>query len=225
MSKSNTFENDWLKLIFNAIAIATLADNAASTPLTNLYVGLHTADPGEAGNQTTNECAYTSYARVAVARTTGGWTVSGNTVTNAAAVTFPKATGGSETATYFTVGSDPTGTGKILYYGVLGGSLLAFTGKASNDTLTIPGHNFIANDQVVAYPAPGATLPTGVTEGTVYFVKTVSGNDVTLSATQGGSTLDLTADGAGIIQKLSSLAISNNVQPEIAIGSLSISED
>lgn len=65
MSKGNTFENDWLLLIFNATAIANIADNAASAPLTNLYVSLHTADPGEAGDQTTNEAAYTSYARVA----------------------------------------------------------------------------------------------------------------------------------------------------------------
>jgi len=72
MSKSNAFENSLLKLIFNATAIANLADNAATSPLTNLYVSLHTADPGEAGDQSTNEVSYTSYARVAVARTTGG---------------------------------------------------------------------------------------------------------------------------------------------------------
>ena len=51
MSKGNTFENDWMKLIFNATAIANIADNAASSPLTNLYVSLHTADPGETGDQ------------------------------------------------------------------------------------------------------------------------------------------------------------------------------
>ena len=104
MSKGNTFENDLLLLIFNGTAIANIADNAASSPLTNLYVSLHTGDPGEAGNQTTNECAYTSYARVAVARSGSGWTVSGNAVSNAAAITFPAATGGTETATHFAVG-------------------------------------------------------------------------------------------------------------------------
>ena len=73
MSKGDTFENDLLKLIFQAVAIANLADNAATGPLTNLYVSLHTADPGEAGNQSTSEATYTGYARVAVARTAGGW--------------------------------------------------------------------------------------------------------------------------------------------------------
>jgi hypothetical protein len=119
MSKGNTFENDLLKLIFNATAIANIADNAASSPLTNLYVALHTADPGEAGSQTTSECAYTSYARVAVARTSGGFTVTGNSVSPAASIDFPAATGGSETATYFSIGTDVSGAGKILYSGAI----------------------------------------------------------------------------------------------------------
>jgi hypothetical protein len=119
MSKSNTFENDWLKLIFNATAIANLADNAASSPLTNLYVSLHTADPGEAGNQSTSEIAYTSYARVAVARTSGGWTVTNNSVSPVANIDFPAATGGSGTVTYFGVGSASSGTGVLYYSGTV----------------------------------------------------------------------------------------------------------
>lgn len=119
MSKGNTFENDWLKLIFNATAIANIADNAGSSPLTNLYVSLHTADPGEAGDQTTNESAYTSYARVAVARTVVGWTVTGNSVSPAASIDFPACTGGSETITHFAVGTNSSGAGKILYKGTV----------------------------------------------------------------------------------------------------------
>jgi hypothetical protein len=119
MSKSNTFENDWLKLVFNAAGIANLADNAASSPLTNLYVALHTADPGEAGSQATSECAYAGYARVAVARTSGGWTVAANSVSPAADIVFSACTGGSETATHFSVGVAASGAGKLLYSGAL----------------------------------------------------------------------------------------------------------
>lgn len=119
MSKANTFENDWLKLIFNATAIANLADNAATAPLTNLFVSLHTADPGEAGDQTTSEVAYTSYARVSVARTTGGWTVTNNSVSPVAAITFPAGTGGTGTATFFGVGTATSGAGKLLYKGTV----------------------------------------------------------------------------------------------------------
>lgn len=119
MSKANVFENDLVKLIFQATAIANIADNAAISPLTNLYFSLHTADPGEAGNQTTSECAYTSYARVAVARSGSGFTVTNNSVSPAANVDFPTATGGSETATHFAVGTASSGTGKILYKGTV----------------------------------------------------------------------------------------------------------
>ncbi len=115
-------------LIFNATAIANIADNAASSPLTNLYVSLHTADPGEGGSQTTNECAYGSYARVAVARSGSGWTVSGNTATNAALVQFPQCTSSSETATHVAVGTAASSTGKLLYKGALSASLAISSG-------------------------------------------------------------------------------------------------
>lgn len=123
MSKANTFENDLLKLIFNATAIANLADNAASSPVTNLYVSLHSADPGEAADQTTSEVAYTGYARVAVARTNGGWTVTNSDVTNASTITFPQCTGGTATASHVAVGTDSTGAGKVLYKGALASPL------------------------------------------------------------------------------------------------------
>lgn len=128
MSKGNTFENDLLKLIFNATAIANMADNAASSPLTNLYVSLHTADPGEGGSQTSSEADYTSYARVAVARSGAGWTVTGNSVVNAALIQFPQATGGANTITYVGVGTAVSGTGKLLYSGALDASLSVSSG-------------------------------------------------------------------------------------------------
>src|SRR5690606_28866490 len=123
MSKGNTFENDLLKLIFTATAIANIADNASSSPLTNLYVSLHTDDPGEAGNQESNECAYTDYARVAVARSGSGWTVTNNSVSPAADITFPECGSSSpesaETATHWAVGTDSSGSGKVLYSGAI----------------------------------------------------------------------------------------------------------
>lgn len=128
MSKGNTFENDLLKLIFNGTAIADIAENDTSSPLTDLYLALHTSDPGEAGSQTTNECAYTSYARVAVSRDTDGFTVSGNSVTLAAEESFPAATGGNEDATHFSVGTASSGAGKILYKGAISPNIAIATG-------------------------------------------------------------------------------------------------
>mgnify|MGYP001562621370 FL=1 len=118
MSKGNTFENDLLALIFNATAIADLAENDTTSPATTLTVALHTADPGEAGSQLTSETAYTGYARQTVARTSGGWTVTGNSVSPAANIDFPECTAAPGAAiTYFSVGTGVAN--KLLYSGTV----------------------------------------------------------------------------------------------------------
>lgn len=128
MGKSSTFDNDLIKLIFNATAIANIADNAASSPLTNLFVALHTADPGVGGTQTTNEIAYTSYARATVARTSGGFTCTGAVVTPTATISFPAGTGGSGTATFFSIGVAVSGSSKILYSGAINPTIVCGNG-------------------------------------------------------------------------------------------------
>lgn len=140
MSKGNTFENDLLKLIFNGTSIANIADNAASSPLTQLYISLHTADPGEAGDQTSNEATYTGYDRVSVVRTSGGWTVTNNSVSPVSDIVFPEASAGTETITHVAVGTAASGAGKILYKGVLTPNINVTTGVTprvtSDSTIT-----------------------------------------------------------------------------------------
>lgn len=125
MSKSNTSESDLLLLQFNNTNMALVGDATGlrgSTVAGSLYVALHTADPGEAGDQTTSEATYTGYARVAVARSGAGWTISGTAPTqaaNAAAVTFPACVAGSSTCTFFSVGVATSGASKILYSGAI----------------------------------------------------------------------------------------------------------
>ena len=125
MAKGTVFDNDFLKLIFNAVAIANLADNTATSPLTNLYVALHTADPtvtagtGTLNTQNASEATYTGYARVAILRTSGGWTVSTNTVVPAATISFPAGTGGSGTVTNWSIGVASSGATKLLYVGTV----------------------------------------------------------------------------------------------------------
>jgi hypothetical protein len=134
MSKQNTLETDILAIILNAVALANFWDNAGSSPATSLYVSLHTGDPGEAGDQTTSEATYTSYARVAIARSSGSpaWTVSSiagvGTAKNTGAINFPACTGGSNTISYFGVGRDSSGAGKLLYSGALSASLAVSNG-------------------------------------------------------------------------------------------------
>ena len=122
---SHYFENA------NHAAIGDATGLVASTVAGVFYLGLHTASPGEAGDQTTNEATYTSYARVSVARSTAGWTVSTAdpaNVTNDAAVTFPAATGGSDTITHFSVGTDSSAAGNLLFHGALDASLAVSSG-------------------------------------------------------------------------------------------------
>lgn len=122
MSFGNTFETDLLTLIFNNTDIADVGDATGlrgSTSAGSLYVALHTADPGEAGTQATSEATYTGYARVAVARTSGGWTISGNQVENTAAITFGACTAGSNTITYWSVGHTSSGATDIIMYGAI----------------------------------------------------------------------------------------------------------
>jgi len=127
MSKGDTFENDLLKLIFNATAIADLAQDDTTTPATTLTVALHTADPGEAGTQATSETAYTGYARIAVARTTGGWTVTANSVSPVAAIDFGECT--ASPGGPITHGSIGTGVAnKLLYSGALSASITMAVG-------------------------------------------------------------------------------------------------
>lgn len=123
MPKSTTFSNDLAALIFNATAIANIADDAASSPLANLYVSLHTASPGTGGSQTTNETAYTNYVRVAVARTSGGWTVASGAATNTALIQFAQCGVTGATITHVAIGTASSGSGKVLYAGALNSSL------------------------------------------------------------------------------------------------------
>lgn len=116
MSKGNQTETDVLAKFFNNTALPWDA-------ITNLFVALHTADPGEGGSQTTSEATFTSYARVSVARTSGGWTVSGNQASNTALVQFPQCTGGSNVITHVSIGTLTSGAGQILYSGALNSSL------------------------------------------------------------------------------------------------------
>lgn len=123
MPKSTTTANNLLKLVFQAVAWANMADNAASSPYTNLYLSLHTADPGVGNAQTTNEVAYTNYARIAVARTSGGWTVSTNTAVNLALAQFAQCGVTGATATHVAIGTNSSGAGNVLYTGALNSSL------------------------------------------------------------------------------------------------------
>lgn len=141
MGLADTAENKFMLLYFNATAWANVADNAASSPLTNIQASLHTADPGDSGSQTTSESAYTSYARVAVARTSGGWTVTNNSVSPASNISFPACTGSTSTITHFGLGTANSGAGVLHWSGTVTPNISVASGVTpiltTSSTITI----------------------------------------------------------------------------------------
>lgn len=226
MSFGNTSENELLLLYYQNANIANIGDATGlrgSTTAGSFHVALHTANPGETGDQSTSEISYTGYARVAVARTSGGFTVTNNSVSFNANVDFPQRTdnGAAVVARFFSWGTVSSGAGKIIQYGVIGSNLGYFYGQ-TNDNIEIPGLSGVAvNDEIVFFSAAGQGLPTGITEGTVYFVKTVSGTTITVSTTQGGATLDITAIGVGRAFKVSGITVNLNTIPRLTTSSAS----
>lgn len=131
MSATNALETAVLSLYFNNSNHANVGDATGLRGATTagvFYISLHTADPGEAGNQTTNEAAYTNYARVSVARSGAGFTISGANASNAATVTFPTCGTTGATVTHFGIGTDISGTGNLLFKGALGAARVVSSG-------------------------------------------------------------------------------------------------
>lgn len=128
--KSDSLEAGFLNLLFKNVDYTLVGDAGGlrgSAVAGSLYFSLHTADPTDAGTQTSSEAAYTSYARVAVTRG-AGFTLATNTIAPAADVTFPAGTGGAGTATHWGVGTDISGVGKLLYSGAISPTIVCGNG-------------------------------------------------------------------------------------------------
>lgn len=136
MSFANAAENDLMLLLLNNTAWANVGNAGGLQPSSvagSLFTSLHTASVGQAGNQQTSEAAYNGYARVGIARSGAGFTVSGSNPTqgvNAVAVTYAtaNATGTPETEADFAVGTLSSGAGEVLWYGTLTASLIVNPG-------------------------------------------------------------------------------------------------
>jgi hypothetical protein len=132
MSTSNTLETGILKLLFQNVNFAGLGDfgglSGSQTASGSVFLTLHTSDPGEAGDQTTNEANYTGYARLPINRNTSEWSESGGVITNINDQLFAPCTAGSNTITHFGIGTALTGAGKLLYSNTLTNQLTVSTG-------------------------------------------------------------------------------------------------
>lgn len=115
--KSDTYANEYLAHLLQNADVALIGDATGlrgSSTAGSLYLSAHTADPS-AGTQETNECAYTGYGRVAVARTAGGWDVTGRVGSNVAELLFGLCTASpGSPITHLGIGTASSGAGKLL---------------------------------------------------------------------------------------------------------------
>jgi hypothetical protein len=191
----------------------------ASATAGSLYLALHSADPGDAGNQSTGEISYTGYSRPAAARGTG-FTVSGKSVSPATEASFGKRTdgGGDVVALFWSVGTDATGAGHLILRGGIGPVPTPFT-TGANNAINCPAHGFAVGDRVVFWQYQSLALP-GLTDGQVYWVVSApDANTFTVSSTQGGASANLTV-GQGTCQKITPLVITQNVTPKLETGTI-----
>ena|SRR6185437_2878797 len=217
MSMSNAMENAIALLVANNTNWANIGDATGirgSTTAGSLWLALNNADPGEAGTAVSNETAYTGYARVAVARSSAGLTVTGSTINLTATATFPTCnTGTGDTITHCSIVSTSSGAGILLMKGVIGtGGVKPFTADATSDLITSAAHGFAAGDRVVFEAIEGLSLPTGITEGTVYFVIAtgLTTDAFAISTTSGGAAVNITVSGGGMLFKCTPLVVTSS---------------
>lgn len=129
MPKSTATCNSIINLMYRALAWANVADNAASAPLTNVFVALHTASPTAGGNsQAENETTYTNYARQSAARSTGWAAAVGGGTSNSVQLNFPQCGATGATLNNVSTGIAVSGATPLWHYGALNSSLAVANG-------------------------------------------------------------------------------------------------
>lgn len=236
MPKTDAYVNEMFAHEFENADIATIGDatglRGASTA-GSLYVALHTDGDGlRAGNQSTDEVSYGTgggtYARQPIARSTAGFTTSSRQTVNDAALVFPTNNSGDTEARFWSIGAAVSGASKIVRFGHFGDAVKPAIALDTSDLITCRAHGFSAGYEVVFWATPGQSIPTGLTEGVVYFVIAtgLATDEFSVSATAGGAAVNITAAGACAVGRVTALDINAtpNTTPRIEIGQLQITE-
>jgi hypothetical protein len=157
------------------------------------YVQLHTGDPGSAG--TSNVSSVTTREAVTWGSPSAGSISASNTPTWSS-----WAGTNGEIVTDISVW-DASTSGNFLFSAPLAGAAYDFTCPvASPGVFTAPGSSFSNGTQVVLTAIAGSSIPAGFTADAIYYVVSASGATFQLSATNGGSAINATGAGAGIVQ-------------------------
>lgn len=230
----NSFESKLLNLWLRNQAAANVGDAAGLQPSAtagSLYFRGHTAWPGESpANQTVNEAAYTGYTGAAVARGAGFSAPSNGVVNLAAAVSLGQRTDNGATVVipFWTLGfAAYPSTGEVHAWGVFGdatfGARAFCADDTTNETFLVPAHGLVTDDRVAFFDIEsGGGLPGGVTEGTVYFVRSagLTTDRFTVATASGGAAVNVTSLGSGIVTKIVPLQVNQNTDPQLSTATL-----
>lgn len=212
--------NAILEHYLNNANVANVGDatglRGSSTP-GSLYISWLTAWPSDAADQSASEATYTGYSRTAVSRSGGAWNVANKKASPAAAIQGGTRTdaGAAQEIVAIGIGAASAGAGTLLMRAHIGGAIKSFTAAAA-DTITCPGHGFTDDSRVMFFAHEDAALPTGLTEGTRYFVINSTTDTFQVSATQGGAAVDITAAGFGSVAQSQHLSISQGNAPQLS---------
>lgn len=227
MGKGILFGNEFLDLLDKNEAIGGVGDAGGLQPSAvagNLYVSLHTSDPGLMGTQLTNEAAYTGYGRVGVPRSAVGWTIFQNRAWNAQDIVFGVCTGGAATITHVGIGTAAAGAGLLLYSFPLFVAYYPFHAETTNNQFH-QDSGFSANDPIQFINLLQNALPTPLATDTTYYVKTILSADLfSISTTPGGAELTITSNGFGLVGKITPFSVSPGITPQFLSGQLQVYE-
>jgi len=190
----------------------------ATTPsVLTPYLGMLSDVAGEV------ETTGSGYARVLLSTSQFGSVAAGGSISNTAAVEFPSTTGPWDDSEGFGIWNAASGgtLKRKAYFTTT--TAVPFTG-ATDDTITAPGHGLLDDDRVVLLQILGATIPTGLSAGNLYYVINATADTFQVSLTQGGGAENITAAGGGLCVGVEVLTIGNNVVPTFDVGDLTFTE-
>jgi hypothetical protein len=186
------------------------------------HVGVHTlADPGTGATATGTEATGGSpaYARQAV---TWGAAASGlKANTNAIAIDVPSGTYGF--LTYWNASTGNSGT-QYRGYAPINGTVKGFgsvdAAGVTADAIQSAAHGLVDTDRVMVFNTFGEPLPTGLTEGVIYYVVSAATDTFEVSLTSGGASVNLTGQGELFFQKVIPETFGAQGQITVAAGAL-----
>jgi hypothetical protein len=207
---------------FNSTALNAMLDALDESASQIVYVGVHTlTDPGTTATANAGEATGGSpaYARQAV---TWGAAASGQK-SNTGALTFDVPAGTYGFFTYWTTATLNSGT-QYRGYAPFGGATKGFAevnaAGVTGDIIYSGAHGLANGDRVMVFNVFAESLPTGLTEGTVYFVVGATTDSFQVSATSGGAAVDITAVGELFFQKVIPETFGAQGQITAAVGAL-----